>query len=61
MSAAVHAYLHRKEGDLWNANYWYRNAKRKPFTGSIDDEWKTLVEEEYQRLTSLTRVFASPG
>ena len=23
----LHAYLHRKEGDDWNANYWYRRAK----------------------------------
>jgi hypothetical protein len=24
----VHAYLHRKEGDLSNARYWYRRAER---------------------------------
>jgi len=50
MSAAVHAYLHRKEGDIWNANYWYRNAGRKPFKGSLDAEWNALVDEECQRL-----------
>jgi hypothetical protein len=27
----IHAVLHRIEGDLWNARYWYRNAHR-PFT-----------------------------
>lgn len=50
MSAAVHAYLHRKEGDIWNANYWYRHAGRKPFNGSLDAEWASLVEEECARL-----------
>ena len=50
MSAAVHAYLHRKEGDIWNANYWYRNAGRKPFKGSLDAEWSALIDEECRRL-----------
>ncbi len=44
-SAAIHAYLHRKEGDLWNARYWYNQAGRKPFTGSLDQEWRALAEE----------------
>lgn len=43
--AAIHAYLHRKEGDSWNAKYWYRNAGRKPFEGSLTDEWNRLVLE----------------
>ena len=25
-SAHIHAYLHRKEGDIWNADYWYKRA-----------------------------------
>ena len=50
MSAAVHAYLHRKEGDIWNANYWYRSAGRKPFKGSLEAEWAALVEEECTRI-----------
>lgn len=49
-SAAVHAYLHRKEGDIWNANYWYQKAGRKPFSGTLDAEWSALVREECQRL-----------
>lgn len=44
-SAAVHAYLHRKEGDLWNARYWYTKAGRKPFSGSLEEEWDALVRE----------------
>jgi len=41
--AWVHAYLHRKEGDLANASYWYRHAGRPVATGSLDDEWSALV------------------
>lgn len=44
-SAHVHAYLHRKEGDTWNADYWYNKAgKRRPQV-SLDEEWVMLVEE----------------
>ena len=43
-SAHIHAYLHRKEGDLWNADYWYNRAgKRRPTTITLDDEWGELV------------------
>ncbi len=41
--AHVHAYLHRKEGDLPNANYWYRRAGAAPSTLSLDGEWEELV------------------
>jgi hypothetical protein len=44
-SAAMHAYLHRKEGDLFNARYWYHRAKRTPFKGTLEEEWSALVEE----------------
>lgn len=43
-SAWVHAYLHRKEGDIWNADYWYARAKKTRPNGSLDDEWAQLVE-----------------
>jgi hypothetical protein len=43
--ARIHAYLHRKEGDLENALYWYRQARRPPFEGSLDQEWTALVRE----------------
>jgi hypothetical protein len=39
----VHAYLHRKEGDEANADYWYRRAHVPPFIGSLDDEWREIV------------------
>lgn len=39
----VHAYLHRKEGDLGNATYWYRRAG-KPVCGEpLDAEWVGIV------------------
>lgn len=39
----VHAYLHRAEGDLANAGYWYRRAGRPIATGALEDEWATLA------------------
>lgn len=42
-SAWVHAYLHRKEGDLGNAHYWYRRANQPPFQGSLEQEWLQIV------------------
>ncbi|HEX3728485.1 MAG TPA: hypothetical protein VHV47_01685 [Opitutaceae bacterium] len=44
--AWVHAYLHRKEGDLGNAGYWYARAGRPaPRDLPLDDEWSTLARE----------------
>ena len=40
----IHAYLHRKEGDQWNASYWYsRVGKTKP-DYSLDQEWEELAK-----------------
>lgn len=44
LAARVHAYLHRKEGDLWNADYWYRRAGEKRPSYSLDQEWEDLAE-----------------
>jgi hypothetical protein len=43
--AWVHAYLHRKEGDLSNARYWYRQAGKSPATDALDDEWARITGE----------------
>ena len=43
-AAWVHAYLHRKEGDLDNARYWYRKAKRPEATGTLEEEWMAIAE-----------------
>ena len=42
---AVHAYLHRKEGDVGNAEYWYRRAGRESGRGPLAAEWEGLVVE----------------
>lgn len=41
--AWIHAYLHRKEGDISNAAYWYRRAGRPVASGSLESEWQTLA------------------
>jgi hypothetical protein len=41
---AVHAYLHRKEGEAWNADYWYKRAGRRFYREKLEDEWEALVE-----------------
>lgn len=38
----IHAYLHRKEPDEWNAKYWYRRAG-KPFPGNMDFDLEAAV------------------
>ncbi|MEO8885812.1 MAG: hypothetical protein ABI367_07090 [Mucilaginibacter sp.] len=42
-SAWVHAYLHRKEGDVGNADYWYRRAGKVRPEVSLEAEWEALV------------------
>lgn len=42
-AAWVHAYLHRKEGDIWNADYWYAKAKKTRPAISLEAEWESLV------------------
>jgi hypothetical protein len=41
---AVHAYLHRKEGEQWNADYWYRRAGTTNRGATLDEEWQALAE-----------------
>jgi hypothetical protein len=41
----IHAYLHRKEGDIWNADYWYRKADTKRKDWSLKEEWESLVKQ----------------
>ena len=42
----IHAHLHRQEGDLGNAAYWYQRAgKKMPKPSiSIEAEWLHLTE-----------------
>jgi hypothetical protein len=41
----IHAYLHRKEGDLGNAAYWYSRANRPMPKVSLKEEWENIVRE----------------
>lgn len=45
--AWVHAYLHRKEGDLGNAGYWYAHAGRsRPADDvTLQAEWEQIARE----------------
>ncbi len=45
----VHAYLHRVEGDLSNAGYWYRRAGRPVASGSLDQEWQAIAQDLISR------------
>jgi hypothetical protein len=43
-AAWVHAYLHRVEGDLSNAGYWYRRADKPAAKDALDAEWQQIVD-----------------
>ena len=45
LSYRIHAYLHRVEGDLGNAGYWYRRAKVPPCETDLKTEWQALHDE----------------
>jgi hypothetical protein len=40
----IHAYLHRKEGDRSNANYWYHKAGKPMPDYSLEKEWNEIAE-----------------
>ena len=45
--AWIHAWLHREEGDLGNAGYWYSRAGRDmpPQSVSLEEEWNGIATE----------------
>ena len=45
----IHAYLHRKEGDIGNARYWYARAGKKEPNISLKEEWTLLVRHFIQQ------------
>lgn len=47
--AWVHAHLHRVEGDLGNAGYWYSRAGRAKSRQSLEAEWEAMVTELLER------------
>lgn len=42
-AAWVHAHLHRVEGDLGNAGYWYRRAGKPVASGDLDEERRAIL------------------
>jgi hypothetical protein len=49
----IHAYLHRKEGDIWNADYWYNKAGKKRPAVSLSEEWEQLAKAFTDEQSSL--------
>ena len=47
--AWVHALLHREEGDLGNASYWYSRANKVMPEETIENEWELIVSELLNR------------
>lgn len=45
LSCLIHGYLHRVEGDLGNASYWYGRGGSKLTTNPLPDEWARLYRE----------------
>ncbi len=43
-AAWVHAHLHRVEGDLGNAGYWYRRAGKPVATGDLEAERQAIAK-----------------
>lgn len=49
VGAWVHAYLHRKEGDLDNAGYWYRRAGKPVSAMTLAEEWEEITTALIER------------
>lgn len=44
-AARIHAYLHRKEGDISNADYWYRRAGCSRPHDAPEQEWESIAKD----------------
>ena len=42
LSCQIHGYLHRVEGDLGNASYWYGRGNTTLPDNSLEEEWARL-------------------
>ena len=47
IACQVHAYLHRVEGDLGNAHYWYSRADMEPATTSLETEISDIIKSVF--------------
>ena len=46
----IHAYLHRKEGDLGNASYWYSRVGKSRPNSTLEEEWEELANYLLQNI-----------
>ena len=47
IACQFHAYLHRVEGDLGNAGYWYSRADMEPATASLETELSDIIKSVF--------------
>ena len=47
LASWIHAYLHRVEGDIGNADYWYNCARKKPFSKSFKAELDDIIRSVF--------------
>ncbi|MCF8365280.1 MAG: hypothetical protein K9H16_05835 [Bacteroidales bacterium] len=52
-ASRVHAYLHRKEGDLNNASFWYTNAGQRMPGLPLKEEWDEIVRSLLKNETGI--------
>ena len=43
----IHAYLHRVEGDIGNAQYWYNRAKKESSSESFETELNDIIKSVF--------------
>ena len=56
-AAWVHAYLHRKEGDIANSGYWYSHAHQPRCTLPLDEEWTQIASALLNKSASIADDF----
>ena len=59
-AAAWHAIIHRREGDFWNSNYWWRRAQTLPWPGLVD-HLPPLLKPHQSALHALSTPTYSPA